>query len=204
MDRGWMMGRMTGRTDSGGRLHFSSRRPLLYRILVWAPCIMHGCVISTMFGRCFWFFKKTFLFKQLSIPTPPVLHISHSGSLTRRSPPSPRSFTFLTPVLYPIDPPSPNPSHFSLWFFNPSIPSSSSSSGWRYILQNYNYKLHFQNLSIYHIARFFLGEFIFIVSTWNLFFLHILTFFVKRNGPNCQILAFHILELWEQCKVVYI
>jgi hypothetical protein len=47
---------------------------------------------------------------------------------------------------------------------------------WRYILQNYNYILHFQNLSIYHIARFFLGEFILIVSTWNLFFLHILTF----------------------------
>jgi hypothetical protein len=58
---------------------------------------------------------------------------------------------------------------------------------WQYILQNYNYKLHFQNLSIYHIAKFFLGEFIFIVSTWNLFFLHILTFFVKRNGPNRQI-----------------
>jgi hypothetical protein len=57
---------------------------------------------------------------------------------------------------------------------------------WQYILQNYNYKLHFQNLSTYHIARFFLGEFIFIVSAWNLFFLHILTFFVKRNGPNRQ------------------
>jgi hypothetical protein len=59
---------------------------------------------------------------------------------------------------------------------------------WRYILQNYNYKLHFQNLSIYHIARFFLGEFIFIVSTWNLFFLHILTFLWKGiYGPNRQI-----------------
>ncbi len=33
----------------------------------------------------------------------------------------------------------------------------------------------------------FWGEFIFIVSTWNLFFLHILAFFVKRNGPNRQI-----------------
>jgi hypothetical protein len=171
---------------------------------VWAPCIMHGCVISTMFGWCFWFFKKTFLFKQLSILTPPVLHISHSGSLTRWSPrrldPSHFSLRFFTPSTLP----SPDLSHFPLRFFNPSIPSSSSSSGWRYILQNYNYKLHFQNLSIYHIARFFLGEFIFIVSTWNLFFLHILTFFVKRNGPNRQILAFHILELWEQCKVVYI
>jgi hypothetical protein len=41
------------------------------------------CVISTMFGCCFWFFKKTFLFKQLLVPPPrPVLHISHSGSLT--------------------------------------------------------------------------------------------------------------------------
>jgi hypothetical protein len=54
---------------------------------------------------------------------------------------------------------------------------------WRYILQNDNYKLHFQNLSIYHIARFFLGEFIFIVSTWNLFFLHILTFFCEKEWP---------------------
>jgi hypothetical protein len=28
---------------------------------------------------------------------------------------------------------------------------------WRYILQNYNYKLHFQNLSIYHIWHVFIG-----------------------------------------------
>jgi hypothetical protein len=28
---------------------------------------------------------------------------------------------------------------------------------WRYILQNYNYKLHFQNLSIYHIPHIFIG-----------------------------------------------
>jgi hypothetical protein len=167
---------------------------------------MHGCVISTMFGWCFWFFKKTFFFKQLSIPTPPVLHISHSGSLTRRSPPPTALVLHISHSgsLPRRPPPPPDPSHFPLQFFNSSISSSSSSSGWRYILQNYNYKLHFQNLSIYHIARFFLGEFIFIVSTWNLFFLHILTFFVKRNGPNRQILAFHILELWEQCKVVYI
>jgi hypothetical protein len=27
---------------------------------------------------------------------------------------------------------------------------------WRYILQNYNYKLHFQNLSIYHILHVFI------------------------------------------------
>jgi hypothetical protein len=27
---------------------------------------------------------------------------------------------------------------------------------WRYILQNYNYKLHFQNLSIYHILHVFM------------------------------------------------
>jgi hypothetical protein len=54
-------------------------------------------------------------------------------------PPSPWSFTFSTPVLYPVDPPRPvlrishfgslicwspplGPSHFPLWFFNPSIP----------------------------------------------------------------------------------
>ncbi len=28
---------------------------------------------------------------------------------------------------------------------------------WRYILQNYNYKLHFQNLSIYHISPVSMG-----------------------------------------------
>jgi hypothetical protein len=28
---------------------------------------------------------------------------------------------------------------------------------WWYILQNYNYKLHFQNLSIYHILHVFMG-----------------------------------------------
>jgi hypothetical protein len=28
---------------------------------------------------------------------------------------------------------------------------------WRYILQNYNYKLHFQNLSIYHILHVSIG-----------------------------------------------
>ncbi len=28
---------------------------------------------------------------------------------------------------------------------------------WRYILQNYNYKLHFQNLSIYHILHVLMG-----------------------------------------------
>jgi len=117
---------------------------------------MHGCVISTMFGWCFWFFKKTFLSKQLSIPTLQVLHISHSDSLTRRSSPSPRSFAFLTPVLYLIDPPRP----ILRIFHSDSLTHRSRqvvvSSGWRYILQNYNYKLHFQNLSIYHIARFFL------------------------------------------------
>jgi len=31
---------------------------------------MHRCVISTMFGWCFWFFKKTFLLKQPLVPPP--------------------------------------------------------------------------------------------------------------------------------------
>jgi hypothetical protein len=30
--------------------------------LVWTPYLMHRCVISTMFGSCFSFFKKTFSF----------------------------------------------------------------------------------------------------------------------------------------------
>jgi hypothetical protein len=54
---------------------------------------------------------------------------------------------------------------------------------WRYILQNYNYRLHFQNLSIYHIARIFLGEFIFIVSTWNLFFCTHSNIFCEKEWP---------------------
>jgi len=33
---------------------------LTNELLVWTSCIMHKCVISTMFGWCFWFFKKTF------------------------------------------------------------------------------------------------------------------------------------------------
>jgi len=117
---------------------------------------MHSCVISTMFGWCFWFFKKTFLFKQLLVPPPPrpgpshfplrfftsstalpgpshfplrffnpsspprpVLCISHSGSLTHRSPPA-------------------GPSHFPLQFFNPSIPPPGPS----------HFPLQFFNLSV--------------------------------------------------------
>jgi hypothetical protein len=38
---------------------------------------------------------------------------------------------------------------------------------WRYILQNYNYKLHFQNLSIYHIPHVSMG-------TWKSWCLHYL------------------------------
>jgi hypothetical protein len=114
-----------------------------YISLVWTPCIMHRCVISTMFGWCFWFLKKIFFFQTTVGP-----------------PPSPRSFAFLTPVLYLVDPlrlvlrisrssfltrraprpvlrishsgsltrrsPSAGPSHFPLRFFNPSIPPGRS------------------------------------------------------------------------------
>jgi hypothetical protein len=30
--------------------------------LVWTPCLMHRCVISTMFDSCFSFFKKLLSF----------------------------------------------------------------------------------------------------------------------------------------------
>jgi hypothetical protein len=66
----------TVRPDSGEASFF------LYNILVWTPCIMHRCVILTMFGWCVWFKKKKFLFKQPLVPPPP-----------------PRSFAFSTPVL---------------------------------------------------------------------------------------------------------
>jgi hypothetical protein len=85
---------VTVHPDSGEASFF------LYIILVWTPCIMHRCVISTMFGWCFWFFKKTFFFKQPLVPPTLalVLRISQFGSLTRQAPPG-RSFTFPTPVL---------------------------------------------------------------------------------------------------------
>jgi hypothetical protein len=54
---------------------------------------------------------------------------------------------------------------------------------WRYILQNYNYKLHFQNLSIYHIARFFLGEFIFIVFNLKFIFFTYSNIFCEKEWP---------------------
>jgi hypothetical protein len=78
-----------------------------------------------MFGSCFWFVKKTFIFSNNHwSPPPSVLCISHSGSLPRRPPPAP-----LGPSHFPLQlfnslspPPSPSgPSHFSLRFFTPSI-----------------------------------------------------------------------------------
>jgi len=86
---------------------------------------MHRCVISTMFGWCFWFFKKTFLFKQSLVPPfALVLRISHSGSLACRPPlrgPSHFPLWFFT-----LSTPSPSPSHFPLRFFNPSSPPALS------------------------------------------------------------------------------
>jgi hypothetical protein len=36
--------------------------PYFHDILVWTPCLMHRCVISTMFGSCFSSFKNFYLF----------------------------------------------------------------------------------------------------------------------------------------------
>jgi hypothetical protein len=105
---------------------------------------MHRCVISTMFGWCFWFLKKTFLFKQPLVPPAAlVLRISHSGYLPRRAPPpGPSHFPlrFFNPSIPPRPvlhishsgsltrwSPPPGPSHFPLRFFNPSIPPARSS-----------------------------------------------------------------------------
>jgi hypothetical protein len=90
-------------------------------ILVWTPCIMHGCVISTMFGSCFWFFKKNFSFQTIvGPPAAPVLCIFHSGSLPRQ-PPCPILRISHSDSLTRRAP-QPGPSHFPLRFFNPSIP----------------------------------------------------------------------------------
>jgi len=51
-------------TNTHGKFNISvSTNYLFYFELVWTLCIMHRCVISTMFSWCFWFFKKTFFFK---------------------------------------------------------------------------------------------------------------------------------------------
>ncbi len=42
----------------GGCVQFSS----ITNIWVWTPCLMHRCVISTMFGSCFSFFWKLLSF----------------------------------------------------------------------------------------------------------------------------------------------
>jgi hypothetical protein len=70
---------------------------------------MHRCVISTMFGSCFWFFKKTFLFKQPLVPpyrpgpSPPV-------PPPCCPPPPPRPSTHVPPPAgppLPCEPPPP-------------------------------------------------------------------------------------------------
>jgi hypothetical protein len=78
--------------------------------LLWTSCIMHRCVISTMFGSCVWFFKKTFIF-----------------SNNRWSPPCPGPSHFPLRLFTPSTPPPPSPSHFPLRFFNPSSPPPSPS-----------------------------------------------------------------------------
>jgi len=57
------------------------------RILVVTLCIMHMCVISTMFGWCFWFLKKTFLFKQLSVATVRPKSLSQTNQVNSQSVP---------------------------------------------------------------------------------------------------------------------
>jgi hypothetical protein len=60
----WCHPWMDDETDEWMEKASRSRRPLLYVILVWTPCLMHRCVISTIFGSCFSFFFKllSFLF----------------------------------------------------------------------------------------------------------------------------------------------
>jgi hypothetical protein len=82
---GWLFGRIQG------LLHPARPKVFIYRLMctrcIRCRCIMHKCVISTMFGSCFWFLKKTFFFKQPLVP------------------PLPRSFAFSTSIFYPVDPP---------------------------------------------------------------------------------------------------
>jgi hypothetical protein len=90
---------------------------IYYVILVWTPCIMHRCVISTMFDWCFWFFKKTFLFKQSLVPPPPPgpSHFSLRFFILSTPPPGPSHFSLR---FFTLSTPPPGPSHFPLRFFN--------------------------------------------------------------------------------------
>jgi hypothetical protein len=66
---------------------------------------------------------------------------------------------------------------------------------WRYILQNYNYKLHFQNLSTYHIPHVSIGT---LAACYSLCKAPA-EFFVVCNRCRCSILlnAFHVHKFTE-------
>jgi hypothetical protein len=66
-------------------LLFYSLLVLLFSLLllVWTLCIMHRCVTSTMFGSCFWFLRKTFIFSNNHWSPPPN---PRSGLLPHRPP----------------------------------------------------------------------------------------------------------------------
>jgi hypothetical protein len=51
--------------------HYEIEIKLACTRCVRCRCIMHRCVISIMFDSCFWFLKKTFLFKQPLVPRCP-------------------------------------------------------------------------------------------------------------------------------------
>ncbi len=65
--------------------------------------------------------------------------------------PNPRSLTFQ--ILLPPFPPN---FHLYILVWTPCLMHRCVCI-WGYILQNYNYKLHFQSLSIYHIPHVFIG-----------------------------------------------
>jgi len=128
-----------------------------------------------------------------------------------------KNFCFQTTV----DPHFAGPSHFPFRFFNPSIPPPRLGPSHFSLLQFFTpltpprpvFRIsHSDSLTrrSRQVVVAVVDDTYYKITTTNyisktsLFYLHILTFFVKRNDPNRQILAFHILELWEQCKVVYI
>jgi hypothetical protein len=69
---------------------------------------------------------------------------------------------------------------------------------WWYILQNYNYKLHFQNLFIYHIPHVFIRRFILVEVHSNIYTCTLwanLGFNPMPNAQVCVYLTVHITKL---------
>jgi hypothetical protein len=79
---GWTEGGWRDARDETHGVRGRNFLPLLYMMIVWAPCIMHRCVIYPP-PRSFPFSTSVLYPVDPPPPPPPVFPIFHSGSLPR-------------------------------------------------------------------------------------------------------------------------